>query len=97
MEQRFPAYAGAVEKRVARLDAAGSGSLLIWLGAEVQALLSGLGRDLGTYQGDRSWFMPIPATFVVTPAGMITARHIDPDYPRRMDTDDLIRAIEPVR
>ena len=76
---------------------AGSLNLLIWLGAEVQDFLSGLGRDLGTYQGDPSWLVPIPATFVVARDGMITARHIDPDYRRRMDTDDLVRAIEAAR
>ena len=71
---------------------AASLNLLIWLGAEVQALLSGLGRDLGTYQGDPSWFVPIPATFVVAQSGIISARHTDPDYRRRMDTDDLLLA-----
>ena len=76
---------------------AGSLNLLIWLGAEVQAFLSGLGRDLGTYQGDPSWFVPIPATFVVARNGMITARHIDPDYRRRMDTGELIQAIAAAR
>ena len=76
---------------------AASLNLLIWLGADVQALLSGLGRDIGTYQGDPSWFVPIPATFVVARNGTISARHIDPDYRRRMDTDDLVGAIEAAR
>ena len=76
---------------------AASLNLLIWLGAEVQTLLSGLGRNLAVYQGDPSWFVPIPATFVVAQTGLITARHIDPDYRRRMDTDALVAAIQSAR
>jgi peroxiredoxin len=73
---------------------AASLNLLIWLGTDIQTLLSSLGRDLCAYQGDPSWFVPIPATFVVSQGGIITARHIDPDYRRRMDTEVLLRAIE---
>ena len=67
--------------------------LAIWLGDDIQRILSDFGRDLPLYQGDPSWFVPIPATFVVARDGMITARFIDPDYRRRMDIDDLRAAL----
>jgi peroxiredoxin len=68
-------------------------NLAIWLGAEMQQLLTDLGSDLSAYQGTASWFVPIPATFVVARNGTITARFVDPDYSRRMDADDLVAAL----
>jgi peroxiredoxin len=71
-------------------------NLLIWIGDEVSSALSAFGRDLPLYQGDPSWFLPIPATFVVSSTGTITARFIDPDYRRRMEVDDLVSALTSV-
>ena len=68
-------------------------NLAIWLGAEMAAMMAGIGLDLPDYQGNESWILPIPATFVVAPDGMIVARNIDPDYRRRMDMDALINAL----
>lgn len=69
-------------------------NLAIWMGAEMQSILSAYGRDLSTYQGTANWFVPIPATFIVARDGIITARFVDPDYSRRMDADDLVAALE---
>jgi peroxiredoxin len=51
----------------------------------------------GYAQGTPSWFLPIPATFVVAADGIIRARFVDPDYRRRMDVDDLIAALAVAR
>jgi len=48
-------------------------NLAIWLGAEMQKMLAGL-RDLPSFQGNNSWILPIPATFVVAKDGLIRAR-----------------------
>lgn len=69
-------------------------NLAIWLGAEMQKLLTDFGRDLSAYQGTASWFVPIPATFIVAQDGMIKARFVDPDYSRRMDVDDMVAALK---
>lgn len=71
-------------------------NLAIWVGAEMERLM-GLGLDLPNYQGNNSWFLPIPATFVVGIDGFITDRFVDPDYRRRMDIDDLIAALRRAR
>jgi peroxiredoxin len=68
-------------------------NLAIWIDAGMQSVLQDYGRDLALYQGSASWFVPIPATFIVGRDGTITARFVDPDYSRRMDTDDLIAAL----
>jgi peroxiredoxin len=67
-------------------------NLAIWVGAEMQKMLAGL-RDLPSFQGNDSWILPIPATFVVGTDGIIRARFVDPDYRRRMAIDDLLAAL----
>lgn len=68
-------------------------NLAIWIGEEMQGWMRENGRDLPDYQGNTDWMLPIPATFVVDPGGIVLARHIDPDYRRRMDADELVAAI----
>jgi len=72
-------------------------NLAIWVGAEMQRFMSEFGRDLARYQGNPSWFLPIPATFVVARDGTIRARFVDPDYRRRMDVDVMIEALRKAR
>ena len=68
-------------------------NLAIWLGAEMQKMLAGL-RDLPSFQGNNSWILPIPATFVIAKDGLIRARFVDPDYRKRMSVDDLLAALK---
>jgi peroxiredoxin len=68
-------------------------NLAIWLGAEMQKMLAGL-RDLPSFQGNNSWILPIPATFVIAKDGLIRARFVDPDYRKRMAIDDLLAALK---
>jgi peroxiredoxin len=69
-------------------------NLAIWVGAEMQEYMSGIGRKLPQYQGNESWMLPIPATFVVGKDGRIKSRFVDPDYRNRMAVDDLIEALK---
>ncbi len=65
-------------------------NLAVWVGAEIQKE----GRlDLPTFQGNSSWMLPIPATFVVGRDGLVRARFIDPDYRKRMMIADMIAAM----
>jgi peroxiredoxin len=68
-------------------------NLAIWVGQEVQKMMEGF-RDLPTFQGNSSWMLPIPATFVVGRDGLIRARYIDPDYRKRMMIVDMIAALQ---
>jgi peroxiredoxin len=67
-------------------------NLAIWIGDEMQKMMTGR-QDLPQYQGNNSWMLPIPATFVVGQDGRIKARFVDPDYRRRMAIDDLLAAL----
>src|SRR5882724_7503576 len=67
-------------------------NLTIWVGAEMQKMMEGR-QDLPTFQGNSSWMLPIPATFVVGRDGTIKARFMDPDYRKPMAIADVLTAL----
>jgi peroxiredoxin len=67
-------------------------NLTIWVGAEIKNMMEGR-LDLPNFQGNGSWMLPIPATFVVGRDGLIRARFIDPDYRKRMMIADMMAAM----
>lgn len=71
--------------------------LAIWLGTEMEGQITERGHDLPAYQGNASWMVPIPASFVVDRDGTIVARFLDPDYRRRMAIEDLVGALKKAR
>jgi peroxiredoxin len=68
-------------------------NLAIWVGREMEQMIAGAGWDIPAYQGNASWILPIPATFVVGTDGVVKARYVDPDYRKRMEIDDLLGAL----
>jgi peroxiredoxin len=69
-------------------------NLAIWVGPDLEALLSSLGRSLPEYQGNEAWTLPIPATFVVGQDGIVRTRYVDPDFRRRVAVEELLRALK---
>ena len=67
-------------------------NLAIWLGAEIQRLLSY--HDMAKFHGNDGWMLPIPAVFVVGRDGIVKARFVDPDFRKRREIDDLLEALE---
>jgi peroxiredoxin len=67
-------------------------NLAIWLGTEIQRLLSY--QDMKNFHGNDGWLLPIPATFVVGRDGLVKARFVDPDFRKRMEIDDLTAALK---
>ena len=67
-------------------------NLTIWVGAEMQKMMEGF-RDLPTFQGNSSWMLPIPATFVVGRDRRIKARFLDPDYRKPVAIADMLAAL----
>ena len=70
-------------------------NLAIWLGVDIERLLSYL--DVAGFYGNDGWVLPIPATFVVGRDGMIKARFVDPEFRRRMAIEDLLIALKDAR
>jgi peroxiredoxin len=69
-------------------------NLLFWVGEEKREAMQAIDVDISPYQGNESWMLPIPATFVIGQNGIVKARHVDPDYRRRMEIDDLLAALK---
>ena len=67
-------------------------NLTIWVGAELQRMLQDR-VNIPAFQGNSSWMLPIPATFVVSRDGLIRARFIDPDYRKRMTITEMLAAM----
>jgi peroxiredoxin len=70
-------------------------NLAVGIDGEMKDMMSALGRALPEYQGNDTWMLPIPATFVVGRDARITARFVDPDYRKRMAVDHLLAALAP--
>jgi len=67
-------------------------NLVFWLGAEMRDFMLAAGLDLAEYQGNESWMVPVPATFVVGQDGRVKARFVDPDYRKRMTIQSMLAA-----
>jgi peroxiredoxin len=72
-------------------------NLAIWVGREMAEMIKSAGWDVPSYQGNESWMLPIPATFVVGRDGRVSARFVDPDYRKRMAIEDLRDALRSAR
>ena len=68
-------------------------NLAIWVGEEMKRIMAGR-QELPTFQGNPSWMLPIPATFVIGRDGVIRERFVDPDYRKRMAIEDLLAALK---
>ena len=59
----------------------------------VELYRDGLKLDLARFNGDESWELPIPATFVIDEGGTIVYASADPDYTVRPEPDEVLAAI----
>ena len=72
-------------------------NLVFWVGMEMERMISAAGWDIPNYQGNTSWMLPIPATFVVDQDRMVKARFVDPDYRKRMTVENMVTALRSAR
>ena len=63
---------------------------------EVREIYGRLGYDLEAFNGNDSWFLPVPATYVVAPDGVVAAAFIEPDFRYRMEPADIVNAIKAI-
>jgi len=55
------------------------------------------GHALPDRNGDGTWALPMPATFVVARGGVIAAAFVEPDYRRRLDPQQALDALKAIR
>jgi len=64
---------------------------------ELQAALTSNGKALPGINGDDSWELPLPATFVIAPDRRIALAAIELDYRQRLAPDAIIAALRSLR
>lgn len=71
--------------------------LCFYIGDELVRLFRHTEHQMPLFQGNESWFLPTPATYVLDRAGTIVARLVDPDFRRnRMAIDQIVAAVASV-
>ena len=68
--------------------------LVMWVGDHLAGLMRADKLNLPSFQGNDSWFLPLPATFVVGRDGIILARFVHPDFRRRLNVEAIVAALE---
>ena len=68
--------------------------LVFKLTEKMQEIYKNFGIDLPTANGDQSFELPIPATYVVAGSGIITFAFIDADYTNRLDPEIIVAELQ---
>ena len=71
--------------------------LLFQVYDEMRPLYLEWGFDLPAINGDDSWEIPVPATYVINSSGVIRAGHVDKDYTRRMEPAEILAALSTIQ
>lgn len=74
-------------------DVARRFGLVFSLSEPMKEFFSVSGVHLPDFNGDESWEIPIPATYVVDQDGVVVA-HVDPDWRHRMEPREIIDALK---
>jgi len=71
--------------------------LLFTVYEEMRPLYLEWGFDLPALNGDDSWELPVPATYVIDTSSVVRAAYVDKDYTKRMEPDDILAALRDIR
>jgi peroxiredoxin len=67
--------------------------LLFRLSPEIREFMQKLGTELADYNGEASWELPVPGTFVLRPDGVVVLAFVEPDYTRRIEPARILEAL----
>lgn len=73
---------------------AGEFGLVFEMPDYLRPFYEGFGLDLPEWNGDDSWTLPIPASFVIDTGGVIRFAEGDPDYTVRPEPEELLDVIK---
>jgi peroxiredoxin len=69
-----------------------------WLPSQaLQGVYRNFGTDVGAFNGDGSWALPMPARYVIAPNGEIVYAVINANYTHRPDPDDVCPVLEKLK
>ena len=67
--------------------------LVFSLPEELRPIYKGFGIDIPAHNGDETFELPIPATYVINTDGAIAHACVDPDYTKRLDPADILTVL----
>lgn len=96
---------GTAEKNALEFDVlsdagnavARSFGLVFALPEELRDAMRSVGKLLPDINGDDSWELPVPATFVIAPDGQVVLGHVEVDYRLRLEPDAILAALRALR
>ena len=68
--------------------------LVFSLDEKLKPIYKDFGIDLSAYNGDSTFALPIPATFLVDTKGKVASAHIDIDYTQRQEPSELLALVK---
>ena len=55
------------------------------------------GIDLSVYNGDESWELPMPGTFVIARDRTVQLAYVEADYTRRLEPEEILGCLQKLR
>jgi peroxiredoxin len=71
--------------------------LVFSLSEVMRQLQSGFGNPIPKFNGDDSWELPMPGTFVLDRGGVVRLAHVDPDFMKRLEPAAILEALRAAR
>jgi peroxiredoxin len=67
--------------------------LVFTLPEEIREIYQTMGIDVPGHNGDDSFELPVPATYVVGKDGIVLKAFADPDHTKRLDVEDILEVL----
>ena len=71
--------------------------LIFWVGAEISRMYQESGVELEKYHGNRGYFLPMAAKFIVGQDGLVKARQVNIEFRERMEPETIVAALKDLR
>ena len=71
--------------------------LIFWVGAEISRMYQEAGVELEKYHGNRGYFLPMAAKFIVGQDGLVKARQVNIEFRERMEPETIVAALKDLR
>jgi len=75
-------------------EVARSYGLVYSLPDEIRAALRSNNKALPSINGDESWELPVPATYVIARDRLVALAYIEVDYRKRLEPEALLRCLK---
>ncbi len=63
---------------------------------ELRAIFQSINKPLPGINGDDSWTLPVPATFVIDKDRRVALSYVDVDYRNRLEPDEILEGLEAI-